>query len=59
MRKEKLSYVILLAEIAAIIWLHSVKLTENKQVSSGTIVNTGPATDSKLPSVRFIQAVHR
>ena len=58
MRKEKLSYFILLVEIIAIVWLHSVKTAENKSVSSGNLVNVNPAATS-LPEVKYIQAVHR
>jgi hypothetical protein len=59
MRKEKFSYVILLAEIAAIVWLHSIKPSENKQVSPGNIVSAATSVRPQAPHVKYIQAVHR
>jgi hypothetical protein len=38
MRKEKFSYLILLLEVVAIIWLHSTKQSENKELSQNQLV---------------------
>jgi hypothetical protein len=59
MRKEKFSYVILLLEIVAIIWLHSVKTSDNKRVSTEHLVNLKTDVPSKGHAIKYIQAVHR
>jgi len=38
MRKEKFSYLILLLEVVAIVWLHSTKQSENKELSQDQLV---------------------
>jgi hypothetical protein len=59
MRKEKFSYFILLLEIVAIIWLHSVKTSDNKAISTEHLVNLKTNVPSQEPAIKYIQAVHR
>jgi len=59
MRKEKFSYVILLAEIVAIIWLHSVKSSDIQPVSNEHLVKLKTSAPSQLPAIKYIQAVRR
>ncbi|HTE23397.1 hypothetical protein [Flavitalea sp.] len=59
MRKEKFSYVILLAEIVAIIWLHSVKTSDTKHVNTDHLVNIKASVPSLAPEIKYIQAVRR
>jgi len=37
MRKEKFSYLILILEIVAIVWLHSTKQSENKELTQNRL----------------------
>lgn len=55
MRKEKFSYLILFVEIAAIIWLHSTKQTENKELTNNQLVKRKlqPVKDSRLPIFHY------
>ena len=46
MRKEKFSYLVLFVEIVAIIWLHSTKQSENKELSQNQLVKR------KLPPIK-------
>ena len=59
MRKEKFSYVILLLEIVAIIWLHSIKTSENKAVNTENLVNLKNNVPSQEPAIKYIHAVYR
>ncbi|RYG02467.1 MAG: hypothetical protein EOO02_10520 [Chitinophagaceae bacterium] len=59
MKKEKLSYLILLVEILAIVWLHSVKSSENKEVNPAQFVKYEDAKSVEHKHPLYIRTAHR
>jgi hypothetical protein len=57
MRKEKLSYLILFAEIMAIVWLHSVKSAHPAASTPDNLVKVRRLVSPAVPSPNYIQAV--
>jgi len=59
MRKEKFSYFILILEIVAIIWLHSIKTSDIKAGNTEHLVNLKNNVPSQEPAIKYIHAVYR
>ncbi|MET0242741.1 MAG: hypothetical protein ABW174_04710 [Flavitalea sp.] len=59
MKKEKLSYLILLVEILAIVWLHSVKSSVNKEVNPANFVKYENPKSIEHKHNLYIRTAHR
>jgi hypothetical protein len=58
MRKEKFSYLILLAEVIAIVWLHSTKAPANQEINNTPLARKQPTKATPERTSNYIQTTY-
>jgi hypothetical protein len=58
MRKEKFSYLVLLAEVIAIIWLHSTKKPSTEEIGNTPLVKSESTQSVRQPLPVYVQTAY-